>query len=189
MNLSKVKKVLGLMGSPRRNGNTEILVDTVLAGAEEHGAATEKVLLGTLEIAPCRACDSCRKTGKCIHEDDMVGLIEQMKEADVWVLGTPVYWWGPTAQFKAFLDRWYGIYNQGIFKGKDIVLVVPLESNNETVYNPTLDMFKGIMDYLGMNHIGTVLATRVYEKGAVNDHPEYLDMAREIGRKAVTKKS
>ncbi len=177
------------MGSPRKNGNTEILVDTVLAGAKENGALTEKVFLSKLEIAPCRACDSCRKTGKCIHEDAMVELIERMKEADVWVLGTPVYWWGPTAQFKAFLDRWYGVYNQGIFKGKDIVLVVALESNHESVYNPILGMFDGIMAYLEMNHVGTVLATGVYEKEAVNDHPEYIDTAREIGKKVAIMKN
>ena len=119
----------------------------------------------------------------------MVSLVEQMKDADVWVLGTPVYWWGPTAQFKAFLDRWYGVYNQGLFKGKDIVLVIPLESNSESVYNPILGMFDGIIAYLGMNHIGTVLATRVYEKGAVHDYPEYIDMAREMGNKAVMTKN
>ena len=100
------KRALGIVGSPRRGGNTETLVDAVLAGAAEAGAQVEKVILDELDVRPCRACNACRKTGACVQQDDMAGLLEQMQRSDVWVLGTPVYWWGPTAQFKAFLDRW-----------------------------------------------------------------------------------
>jgi multimeric flavodoxin WrbA len=99
-------QVLGIVGSPRKGGNTETLIDAVLSGAQEAGAWTEKVLLRDLEIGPCRACDACQRTGMCVQEDDMPALLEKMKHSSVWVLGTPVYWWGPTAQFKAFLDRW-----------------------------------------------------------------------------------
>jgi multimeric flavodoxin WrbA len=65
------KQVLGVVGSPRRGGNTEILVDEALAGAEEAGALVEKVLLGELDIAPCRACNACQKTGQCVQRDDV----------------------------------------------------------------------------------------------------------------------
>ena len=86
------KRVLGIVGSPRRGGNTEILVDTVLRGAEEAGALTEKVILNNLEIAPCQACDvACEETGECIQQDDMVKVVEQMQRSEIWVLGTPVY--------------------------------------------------------------------------------------------------
>ena len=98
--------VLGLVGSPRRGGNTHILVDEILRGAQDAGAEVEKSDLTQLEIAPCRACDVCRRTGKCVHEDDFPPLYERMKSSDIWVFGSPIYWWGPTAQFKAFLDRW-----------------------------------------------------------------------------------
>jgi multimeric flavodoxin WrbA len=107
-NQANRKRMLGIVGSPRRGGNTEILVDEVLCGAEEAGALVEKVILSKLNIAPCRACDACRKTGQCAQRDDMPALLKKMERSQVWVLGTPVYWWGPTAQFKAFLDRWYG---------------------------------------------------------------------------------
>ena len=63
-----VKRILGIVGSPRRGGNTEILVDEVLAGAEEVGAFTEKIILNELNITPCQACDGCQKTGKCVHK-------------------------------------------------------------------------------------------------------------------------
>ena len=85
------KHVLGIVGSPRRQGNTEILVDEVLAGAAENAALTHKVILSELDIAPCKACEVCTRTGKCVHQDDMSDLLTQMFESDVWVLGTPVY--------------------------------------------------------------------------------------------------
>ena len=89
---SKSRSVLGIVGSPRRNGNTEILVDEFLKAAEENGAAVHKVILSKLDIGPCRACDSCRKSGKCVQKDDMEELATKMKNSDVLVLGTPVYW-------------------------------------------------------------------------------------------------
>ncbi|MHA1904119.1 MAG: flavodoxin family protein [Candidatus Thorarchaeota archaeon] len=177
------RRIFGVVGSPRRNGNTEILVDEVLKAAEENGAVVHKVILSQLDISPCRACDTCKKKGKCVHQDDMVDLVAQIEKSDVLVLGTPIYWWGPTAQFKAFLDRWYGVYDQGIFKGKETVLVIPLEDKTESTYNPILNMFKAIMEYLHMNHVATVLAPGVLERGAVRNHQEFIDNAREIGIK------
>jgi multimeric flavodoxin WrbA len=182
------RSVLGIVGSPRRNGNTEILVDEVLKAAEENGAAVHKVILSKLDIGPCRACDACRKSGKCVQKDDMEELATKIEKSDVLVLGTPIYWWGPTAQFKAFLDRWYGICRQGIFKEKETVLVIPLEDKTESSYNPILNMFKGIMGYLHMNHVATVLAPGVLEKGAVLNHQKYIDKARDTGIKLTSVK-
>ena len=180
---NKSRSILGIVGSPRRNGNTEILVDEVLKAAEQNGAVTSKVILSNLDISPCRACDVCRKKGKCVQEDDMVELFAQIEDSDVLVLGTPIYWWGPTAQFKAFLDRWYSVYDTGIFKEKETVLVIPLEDTTESTYNPILAMFKAIMEYLHMTHVATVLAPGVLERGAVRNHQEFIDSAREIGSK------
>ena len=77
------KRVLGIVGSPRRGGNTEILVDEVLAGAEEAGALAEKVILTRLNIAPCQACDACRDTDECVQQDDMSALLEKMHLEDI----------------------------------------------------------------------------------------------------------
>jgi multimeric flavodoxin WrbA len=125
------KRVLGIVGSPRRGGNTDVLVYEVLAGAAEAGALTEKVILSELDIGPCRACDACGKTGNCVQQDDMPALLEQMERSQVWVLGTPIYYWGPTAQFKSFIDRWYSTEHQVTpkiveFKDKRVVLAIPL---------------------------------------------------------------
>ena len=179
-----MKRALGVVGSPRRGGNTETLVDEVLAGAEEAGVQIDKVILSELEIRPCRACNACRKTGGCVQRDDMAGLLEQMQHSDVWVLGTPVYWWGPTAQFKAFLDRWYGVRGR-VFSGRRVLLAVPLGGGDPHYARHTVGMLTDALDYLGMDLVATVLAPGAQGLGAVRGHTDVLVQARRAGRSAV----
>ena len=184
MNEYNSKRVLGIVGSPRRGGNTEILVDEILAGAAETGADTEKIILNELNIMPCQACDACKDGGECIQEDDMSELLIQMERYSIWVLGTPVYWWGPSAQLKAFIDRWYGA-NQAIFKGRTVILAIPLGSGNKKTAQHTAGMFNDIADYLGMNIAATVLALGAYKLGEVRKHASVLANARQAGKQAV----
>jgi multimeric flavodoxin WrbA len=177
------KRVIGIIGSPRRGGNTEILVDEVLAGAEEAGALIEKVILNELDIRPCQACDACQKTGKCAQQDDMSKLLEQMQRSQVWVLGTPVYWWGPTAQFKAFLDRWYGA-KQVTFEGRRVILIIPLGGGTVSFARHTVGMLTDALNYLRSDLVATVLAPGVFGLGAVRRQADVLAMARRTGRQA-----
>ncbi|MFX1485121.1 MAG: flavodoxin family protein, partial [Promethearchaeota archaeon] len=162
----EVKTILGIVGSPRRGANTETLVDTVIAGAAERGAVSAKVILDELTIGPCHACNHCQENGTCIQDDDMSDLIELMAKSDVWVLGTPIYWWGPSAQFKAFIDRWYGL-DQRIFQGKQVILAIPMGGRNDHFARHTVGMFKDICNYLGMTCIETVVASGMNGRSAV----------------------
>ena len=173
-------KVVGIVGSPRRGGNTEVLVDEVLAGAKEEGAVTEKVILNELTISPCQACNGC-KSGECVQQDDMSIVLEQMEKSQVWVLGTPVYWWGPTAQFKAFLDRWYGI---NIFEGRRIILVIP-SGGGESYARHTVGILSEVVTYLGMELIATVLAPGTSGRGSVRNRSDVMAAAHKAGKKAV----
>lgn len=175
-------KVVGIVGSPRRGGNTEVLVDEVLAGAQEAGAVTEKVILNELDISPCQACNGC-KSGECVQQDDMSTVLEQMEKSQVWVLGTPVYWWGPTAQFKAFLDRWYSV---NIFKGRRIVLVIP-SGGGEPFARHTLGILTEVVNYLRMELIAAVLTPATSGRGSVRNRSEVMAAARKAGIKAVEK--
>lgn len=173
-------RVLGVVGSPRRQGNTEILVDEVLVGAQAAGAQTEKVILTELKIAPCRGCDTCQTTGKCAQQDDMPALLDKMNRSQVWVLGTPIYWWGPTAQFKAFMDRWYGA-NEETFKGRQIILVIPMGASDATPAQYILGMFE---TGLGKKRIfATILAPGVHRKGAVRAKKDVMAEARAAGQR------
>jgi multimeric flavodoxin WrbA len=183
------ERVLGIVGSPRRHGNTETLVDEVLRGAEEAGALVEKVILSELDIGPCRACDACRKTGECVQRDDMPALLEQMERSHVWVLGTPIYWWGPTAQFKAFIDRWYGAGRTVTFKGRRAILTIPLEDTDAATARHTIGMLTDVLAYLKMELLTTVVAPGVLHQGEVREHPDVLARARRAGREAIETES
>jgi NAD(P)H-dependent FMN reductase len=181
------KQVLGIVGSPRRGGNTEILVDRVLLGAKEAGARTEKVLLNDLEIAPCQGCDMHEQIGQCVQQDDMQVLLEQMERSQIWVLGTPLYWWGPSAQLKAFLDRWRGFCQNGLFKGRRVVLAMPMEDAKEAAACYAIGMLAEVCAHLEMDLLTTVVAPGVRDAGEVREHPDVLAVARRAGWDAVTR--
>jgi len=101
-------KILGIVCSPRKGGNTEILVKEALDAAKVAGAdKAELVSLAEKDIAPCTACELCFKTGKCTVQDDFQEIYEKLLEYDGIVLGTPVYFWGVSAQAKLLIDRTY----------------------------------------------------------------------------------
>ena len=183
------KRVLGIVGSPRRGGNTETLVDEVLRGAQEAGAAVEKVILSELEIAPCEACDACLDTGECVHQDDMTALLERMRRSEVWVLGTPVYWWGPSAQFKTFLDRWYqaGPQTEATFQGRRVIVVVSMGDADVGTARHVVGMLTDALAYVEAEFFATVLAPGVNDPGEVRKHPNLLAAAYRAGREALGK--
>ena len=104
-NLLNQVKVLGVAASPRRNANTETLLDSALKGAKEEGARTEKVILNLLRIRPCQACAKCSETATCYIKDDMQGLLKKLKTCDALIIASPVYFGTVTAQLKTMIDR------------------------------------------------------------------------------------
>ncbi|MFH2110521.1 MAG: flavodoxin family protein [Candidatus Bathyarchaeota archaeon] len=175
--------VLGLVGSPRRGGNTDTLVDEVLRGASEAGAPTEKVRFSDLDIRPCDACDACRGGSPCPKKDDFNGVLEKMRLSSVWVLGTPVYWWGPTAQTKAFIDRWYGV-DKALFRGKKVVLVVP-SGGGSSYSDTTVEMLESIASYLGMRRLATIRAPGTSSPGSARSDEALMRRARALGDESV----
>ena len=95
-------KILGVVGSPRRNGNTHLLVSRILEGAGEAGASVDTVFLNDLSIKECDGCHVCWKGKKCSKNDDMLDVYPKIIESDAIIFGTPVYWYGPTALMKAY---------------------------------------------------------------------------------------
>ena len=117
-------KILGLVCSPRKEGNTEILISTALASAQEAGAETEMLHVADLDIAPCDACGACMSDGVCIVEDDMQTVYEKLDEADGLIFGTLVYFMNVSAQAKAIIDRTYACLRKGSLRGKVAAVLV-----------------------------------------------------------------
>lgn len=153
----------------------------MLNSAAENGAIVQKVILNDLKIHPCQSCDACRRQGKCIHdEDDMQGILNLMEKADIWVLGTPIYWWGPTAQLKTFIDRWYGV-NQNLFQGKRLMLVLPMGGGNDFYSRHVVGMFEDISNYLGMEFFDSLIATSMTTRNSASENASLLERAKDLG--------
>jgi NAD(P)H-dependent FMN reductase len=183
------KKVLGIVGSPRHGGNTDILVDEILRGAGEAGAEVVKVSLNKLNIAPCMACDVCGRTGKCAQRDDMQSLVEKMDSSQVMVLGTPLYWYGPSAQIKTFIDRWYGATHEMTFEGRRVILAIAWGQPDPHAARHLEGMFKEVLDFLNIEHFATVLAPGVFQQGDVLEHSAVLEEAQRVGREVINESS
>jgi len=175
--------VLGVAGSPRRGGNSETILDEVLRGAGDAGATVGKVVLAERDVKPCRACNACARSHVCIQSDDMGAIVEKMREAKVWVLATPVYWWGPTAQMKAFIDRWYSV-PRDVFKGRRVILAV--SSGGGPVYSDLMvKTFEEIFPYLGMEEYRVLQASGSNSKTSARGDARLMKEAHSTGLDAV----
>lgn len=102
-----MSKIIGIVGSPRKNGNTSALVSRALQGVETLGIETEMVFLSDLSISPCTGCEGCRDTFRCVVKDDMQHLYDLLDESVGIILGSPTYFYNVTALTKAFIERLY----------------------------------------------------------------------------------
>jgi len=173
-------KILALIGSPRRGGNTDILVDQILQGSKTKGHTGEKLYLYDYEISPCLDCRNCKKGDYvCTVNDGMQEIYPKMQAADLLIFGTPLYWFGPSGKMKLLIDRIRPFVANEKLRGKKGAIVVP--SGDETkVSGALVEMFRLIFDYLGMEFAGKVLA-QAYEKGEVRQNQEALKEAYELG--------
>jgi len=180
-----MSQVLGIMGSPRKKGNSHLLLEKMLEGARSEGTDTETVLLGDVDIGECDGCHACWRGKECPRMDDMNDLYGKIADCDALIFATPVYWYGPTALMKAFLDRF--VYfncpeNRGKIKGKKCVLAVVFEEDSGEAAGPLVDMFEKSFQYLEVNHVETVLVPGVTERGEIAQKNDVMDRAFELGK-------
>ena len=161
------KNVFVIAASPRKGGNSDILCDALIRGAEEAGNQTEQVYLSDLKIGPCHACYGCRGKGECVQKDDMASLLEKMVEADVLVLATPVYFYSMDGQLKTMIDRTLPRYTE--IRGKDVYFIVTAAAGKRAMER-TVDSLRGFTDCLpGAKVKGVIYGSGVYQKGEVEN--------------------
>jgi multimeric flavodoxin WrbA len=173
-------KILSLIGSPRKGGNTDILVEKIMEGARTKGHSVGKIHLYDYEIRPCVDCRKCKRGDySCALKDGMQDIYPLLTEADLIIFGTPVYWYGPTAKMKLLLDRLRPFIASEGMKGKKGVVVVPSEEGAGCC-GPLLEMFRMSFHYLGMGWAGEILA-QAYERGEIKKSPRELTSAHALG--------
>lgn len=175
-----MKKVLILSGSPRKNGNSDILCDEFARGAAEAGNHVEKIRVAEKNIGFCRACYACRGTGVCAIKDDMAEVLRKMIDADVLVLASPVYFYSIDAQLKALIDRTVARWLE--VKNKEFYYIVTAADSGKEAAETTLACFRGYADCVdGAIEKGVIYGMGVYEKGKVKDTAAMKE-AYEMGR-------
>lgn len=176
-----MKKVLILSGSPRKEGNSDILCDRFAQGAAEAGNSVEKIRVADKKISPCRACYYCRvHDGECVIKDDMAEVLRKMIDADVIVLSSPVYFYSIDAQLKAVIDRTVARWLE--VSDKEFYYIVTCADEQKSAAERTLECFRGYADCVqGAKECGIIYGTGVYEKGKIKNTPAYMQ-AYEMGK-------
>jgi multimeric flavodoxin WrbA len=180
-------KLLAFVGSPRKEGNTAVLVREIVRAAQEHEAETEIIYLNDLTMRGCQGCMGCKKTGRCVLKDDMTPLYDQIIAADVMVLGSPVYGDSMTGQLKIFMDRLYPFFNTDLTsnlpKGKKAALVFTQgwpQADTYTSYFQTVAEFLRVLGFTVCRKI--LVGAGLLELGAVVKDTATMEAARALGR-------
>ena len=192
-------KVLAFAGSPRRHGNSETLLDWVLAAmADEPDVVVEKAALTDTDINPCRGCNACQKLNKCVQRDGMDIYHDKIIEADIIALAAPIFCMGIAAQAKALIDR------AQVFTSRKYVLKLPVVppqrkgkrlgvflstagQNWSYVFDaaiPSVKCFYNVIEVKDKD-INYLMINHVDEKGAILNHPTAKADAERLGRSVI----
>ncbi len=183
-------RILALAGSPRRHGNTEILLDEAMATAP--ATATDKIVLADLEIRGCRACDACRH-GPCPLGDDMQALYPKLETAEVLLVASPVFFLGLSSQLKAVIDRCQLFWNKKqqapaaaparpLRRGAFIAVGA---TRGDRLFLGCRQTMRIWFDTLDVEYREELLVRGVDARGAIRRHADILQQARELGQTVI----
>jgi multimeric flavodoxin WrbA len=185
-------KVLAVMASPRIKGNSDILLDEAIKGAQSAGAVVEKIVLDKLKITPCKELYTCLKDGTCPLRDDMTALYDKILTTEAIIIATPIFFYTVSAQLMAFISRCQAFWSRKyVLKNLDIpvkrggFICVGATKGIRLFEGPKLTM-KYFFQAINAEYKEELLIRGVDKKGEINDHPEYLTAAYELGKKLVS---
>ena len=181
-------KVLGIMGSPRLGGNTDLLLDAALKGAVGQGAEVDKVIIDQLSISPCREHYGCLEDGRCVIRDDMDAVYPKLLAADAIVVASPIFFYGVTAQLKALIDRCQALWaRKHVLKqswpgsGRRGAFLAVGATRGEKLFDGSIATVKFFFKTIGVEYSEEVLVRGVDRKGEILEHPSALQDAFEMG--------
>ena len=185
--------VLGIEGSPRKNGNSHKMLEAILGGVRENKIMTNEVHLRDLEYKPCVGCEICRKEKACRRfEDDMSCLYPLIEGSKGLVLISPVHNYNVTAWMKAFIDRLYCYYDFADTRprdwssrlagqGRKAVIGAIAEQADIKDMGFTLEAMRMPLEALGYEIVAELPVLRLFDKGIISEHTSILDNARQAG--------
>jgi multimeric flavodoxin WrbA len=188
-------KVLGVVGSKRKNGNTAQLVEKALEGSRAQSLETECIYLSDYQYMGCNGCEGCRDTYTCIVQDGMQAIYPKLLEADALILGSPTYFYNISADIKALIERMYcyEIFDESdrsvwtsmneVLGGKSAVTIAICEQEDEHDMGVTSDVMNLSLQSLGYRIVDSVKALRLYSKEDMKENMSYMDAAYKSGVK------
>jgi len=186
-------KVLAIYGSPRKGGNTDLLLDEAIKGATQAGADVATIRCCDLAMSGCTECGGCDETGECVVMDDMQEVYPQLVESKVIILASPIFFYSITAQSKALIDRCQALWCRRLLdetpqekrtygSGKGYLISVGATKGSNLFVGAEL-VAKYFYDALDMKYEAGVLVKSVEKKGDILKHPDVMKQAFELGRK------
>ncbi|MDO8142103.1 MAG: flavodoxin family protein [Candidatus Brocadiales bacterium] len=185
-------RLVGIFGSPRRDGNSDILLNSAIKGAESNGAAVEKIIIRDLQIAPCNSCGGCWEKGDCVINDDMQKIYPKLVDADGIIVASPIYFMGVSAQLKAFIDRcqafWARKYvlhmpiREGGRVAKGFFIATAARDSGEGLFTGAVKTIKAFFHVLDTQYVGDILCAGLEEKGDAGKKQELLQQAFDAGK-------
>lgn len=178
-----MSNIVVLVGSMRRKGNTATLVSSFAEGAKANGNEVSVVSVADYKVTPCTGCNVCRKTvdKRCCVKDDMAKVFDTLKEADVIVLASPVYFYGISARLKAIIDRLHQPARSEL-KVKRLGLLLVAADTLPAVFDAIKLQYKLVLDYFSLTTIGEVFAYGVEAVGDIVGK-DILEEAYALGKK------
>lgn len=180
---SRRRMVIGLNGTPRTGGNSEVLLDKALEGAAQIGAVVVRLDVARMKIGGCTACGSCSEdAGVCVQNDDMDRIYRLLDEADGIIVSSPLYFSGLSSQLKAVIDRCQCIWVAGQYrKGRPGAFICVGGDENANFRNAVSEA-RSFMKGIGFEGRAELLVPGMDNRGAVTGVPELLRKAQALGR-------
>jgi len=190
------RRVLGIACSPRAGGNSDLLVEKALAGAESAGAVVELIALRDLTVGPCEECDACFTSGECPLDDDFPKVLEKLLACDRLIVATPVFFMSVTAYAKMLIERcqclWARKYvlRQPLFpdqqRDRRTMLISVAGTKSEQMFDCVELTVKYWLDVLEMKHVSSLFVNQVDARGDILKHPSALEEAFRLGQSLIT---
>ncbi len=175
------KNILVISTSPRKGGNSETLADEFIRGAKEAGNQVEKVCLYDKTIGFCKGCLACLKSQRCVIHDDADIIAQKMKEADVLVFATPIYYYEMSGQMKTMLDRANPLYDSD-YRFRDVYLLASAAEKEGSAADGAVKGLSGwTRCFPKARFAGTVFGGGADAVGTISGNPA-LDQAYEMGK-------
>jgi multimeric flavodoxin WrbA len=177
-----LKNIVVIVGSPRKNGNTELLADAFIEGARGAGNNVEKISVIGKKIGGCIGCNACFRDAehRCVQHDDMEGCYRLLSAADVIVIATPIYFYSVSSQLKCLIDRLHNPIRNS-FKVKKLGLLAVCADKKESVFDSVITMYRSVLSYFPLADGGMITVYGVSERGDIAGNPK-LKAAEEMGR-------